>query len=109
MFDVDVRKKSNFNQNSTKKKHSHFDKKTKTIFAVCHRSSAGPWLGVGGFGGGGDAGGHQRFGLYDPDGPDAWTPGRDHRGDADHRICGPCAEHRPGAITETICKEGKTP
>ena len=35
MFDVDVRKKSNFNQNSTKKKHSHFDKKTKTIFAVC--------------------------------------------------------------------------
>ena len=29
MFDVDVRKKSNFNQNSTKKKHSHFDKKTK--------------------------------------------------------------------------------
>lgn len=35
MFDVDVGKKSNFNQNSTKKKHSHFDKKTKTIFAVC--------------------------------------------------------------------------
>ena len=34
MFDVDVRKKSNFNQNSTKKKHSHFDRQTANIVFV---------------------------------------------------------------------------